>query len=197
VIVIDNVLVSDDIVQEQFVCDLNKCKGGCCEDGDAGAPLEKNELSLLPKYYDEIKPYLTKEGIREIESGGFYNYDHEFGWVTPTINGSLCAYGKKDKFGIIKCGIEQAYNDGKITWKKPISCHMFPIRIKSTKDHDLLNYEPREDLCQAACSLGKKLKVPVYTFLKEPLIRKYGEEFYEALEAVGQDYFDARTVSNK
>lgn len=196
-IVIDNVLVSDDIVQEQFVCDLNKCKGGCCEDGDAGAPLEKKELPMLPKYYDEIKPYLTNEGIREIEKQGFYNYDHEFGWVTPTINGSLCAYGQKDKFGIIKCGIEQAYNDGKIPWKKPISCHMFPIRIKSTKDHDMLNYEPREDLCQAACSLGKKLKVPVYAFLKEPLIRKYGEEFYEALEAVGLDYFEARSISKK
>ena len=194
---IDNVLVSDDIVQEQFVCDLNKCKGGCCEDGDAGAPLEKQELAFLPKVYDAIKPYLTEEGIREVERQGFYNYDPEFGWVTPTIGGNLCAYGKKDQNGIIKCGIEQAYNDGKITWKKPISCHMFPIRIKSTKNHDLLNYEPREDLCQAACSFGKKLKVPVYTFLKEPLIRKYGEEFYEALESVATDYFAAKSLSKK
>ncbi len=194
-IVIGNVLVSDEIVQEQFVCDLNSCKGGCCEDGDAGAPLEKQELAFLPKMYEAIRPYLTEEGIREVERQGFYNYDPEFGWVTPTIGGNLCAYGKKDKHGIIKCGIEQAYNDGKITWKKPISCHMFPIRIKSTKVHDMLNYEPREDLCKAGCSFGKKLKVPVYTFLKEPLIRKYGEDFYEALESVATDYFEAKSVS--
>ncbi|MBA2500717.1 MAG: DUF3109 family protein [Chitinophagaceae bacterium] len=194
-IVIGNVLVSDEIVQEQFVCDLNSCKGGCCEDGDAGAPLEKQELAFLPKMYEAIRPYLTEEGIREVERQGFYNYDPEFGWVTPTIGGNLCAYGKKDKHGIIKCGIEQAYNDGKITWKKPISCHMFPIRIKSTKEHDMLNYEPREDLCKAGCSFGKKLKVPVYTFLKEPLIRKYGEDFYEALESVATDYFEAKSVS--
>jgi hypothetical protein len=193
--VIGNVLVSDEIVQEQFVCDLNSCKGGCCEDGDAGAPLEKQELAFLPKMYEAIRPYLTEEGIREVERQGFYNYDPEFGWVTPTIGGNLCAYGKKDKHGIIKCGIEQAYNDGKITWKKPISCHMFPIRIKSTKEHDMLNYEPREDLCKAGCSFGKKLKVPVYTFLKEPLIRKYGEDFYEALESVATDYFEAKSVS--
>lgn len=196
-IVIGNVLVSDEIVQEQFVCDLNSCKGGCCEDGDAGAPLEKQELAFLPKMYEAIRPYLTEEGIREVERQGFYNYDPEFGWVTPTIGGNLCAYGKKDKHGIIKCGIEQAYNDGKITWKKPISCHMFPIRIKSTKEHDMLNYEPREDLCKAGCSFGKKLKVPVYTFLKEPLIRKYGEDFYEALESVATDYFEAKSVSKR
>lgn len=182
-IAIDNVLLSDEIVEEQFVCDLAKCKGGCCVDGDAGAPLEKNELKEINKAYPEVAPYLTSEGLQTIESEGKYIYDREFGWVTPIISNGMCAYGMIDKKGIVKCGIEQAYNDGKIDWKKPISCHLFPIRIKKTGKTELVNYEPREDLCQPACVLGKALKVPVYQFLKEPLIRKYGEDFFEALSA--------------
>jgi hypothetical protein len=185
-IAIDNKLVSDDVVEAQFVCDLNKCKGGCCEDGDAGAPLEQPELQKMQDVYETVKRYMTPEGIRETERQGKYIFDQEFGWVTPTIDGKICAYGFRDESGIIKCAIEKAYLEGKTDWKKPISCHLFPIRItKSKKDPDLeyVNYEPREDLCKAACSFGKKLKVPVYVFLKESLIRKYGEEFYETLAA--------------
>src|SRR6266536_3306204 len=172
-IAIDNKLISDQIVEEQFVCDLNKCKGGCCEDGDAGAPLEIEELEELINNYEAIKPYLTPEGIAAIEKQGKYIYDTSFGWVTR----------------IIKCGIEKAYNDGKLNFKKPISCHLFPIRVKQSKqgpDIDYLNYEPRQDLCKAACRLGKKLKVPVYIFLKESIIRKYGKEFYETLAATAE-----------
>ena len=193
-IAIDNKLVSDEIVQEQFVCDLNKCKGGCCEDGDAGAPLELQELDELIHNYKEVKPYLTAAGIKAIEEQGKYIYDKEFGWVTPTIKGEMCAYGFRDENGIIKCGIEKAYNEGKINWKKPISCHLFPIRVnKSKEDRDLeyLNYEPRQDLCKAACKLGKRLKVPVYIFLKDSIIRKYGEEFYKTLEAAAK-YAESR-----
>lgn len=188
-IAIDQVLISDEIVQEAFVCDLSSCKGGCCEDGDAGAPLEKDELEQLNAFYQLVKPYMTAEGIAQVEKKGKYLYDREFGWVTPTIQGALCAYGKKDKNGVIKCAIEQAYLEGKITWKKPISCHLFPVRIKKSKrdpDVEYLNYEPREDLCKAACSLGKKLSVPVYVFLKESLVRKYGEDFYQALEQAAE-----------
>jgi hypothetical protein len=184
-IVIDNKLISDEVIEEQFVCDLAACKGGCCEDGDAGAPLEMWEKKEVEKYYETVKPYLTKEGIEEVKRQGLFTFDREFGWVTPTINSGICAYGKKDATGTIQCGFEQAYNDGKIGWKKPLSCHLFPIKItKSEEDPNLeyVNYEPREDLCSAACKLGKKLKVPTYVFLKEPLIRKYGEEFYKALE---------------
>lgn len=185
-IIIDQVLVSDQVVEEQFVCDLSKCKGGCCEDGDAGAPLEDKEKAYVKDFFEIVKPYMTKEGIQEIKQVGPYLYDKEFGWVTPTIDGKICAYGFKDKEGIIKCAFEQAYNDGKIPWKKPISCHLFPIKLsKSESDPNIeyMNYEPREDLCKAACSLGKQLKVPAYVFLKESIIRKYGETFYETLDA--------------
>ena len=182
-IAIDDILVSDEIVEEQFVCDLTKCKGACCVDGDAGAPLEKSELRELDKVFNEVVPYLTEEGKSELFRQGKYVYDREFGWVTPTVSNGMCAYGTVDRNGVVKCGIEQAYNDGKINWKKPVSCHLFPIRIKKTKSAELVNYEPREDLCQAACALGKSLKVPVYQFLKEPIIRKYGQEFFDALHA--------------
>lgn len=189
-IAIDKVLLSDQIMEEQFVCDLNKCKGGCCEDGDAGAPLQKKELALLNDMYAAIKPYLTPEGVDEIERQGRYVYDREFGWVTPTIEGRMCAYGIRDGQGIIQCGIEQAYNDGKITWKKPISCHLFPVIVKKSRGYEMANYEPRETLCSPACAFGKKLKVPVYVFLKEPLIRKFGADFYQVLEQIATEYYN-------
>lgn len=184
-IVIDNILVSDDVVSEQFVCDLNKCKGGCCEDGDSGAPLSNEELEYLRDFIEDIKPYITPEGLKVLGKEGLYKYDSEFGWVTPTIEGRMCAYGFRDSRGIIKCGIEQANLDKKISWKKPISCHLFPVKITRSKrqQQEYVNYEPREDLCKAACTLGKQLKVPVYIFLKEALIRKYGPDFYATLEA--------------
>jgi hypothetical protein len=189
VIAIDNVLLSDEIVEEQFVCDLNKCKGGCCIDGDAGAPLEKEELKIVKKLYQEVKPLLSQEAIQEIEKQGTYVGDSDFEWVTPTINNGICVYGLFDENGIVKCAFEQIYrNDNpiakKLDWKKPISCHLYPIIIKKGRINDLANYEPREKLCAPACINGKKLKVPVYEFLKEPLVRKYGEAFYEALTAV-------------
>ncbi|MEP7163896.1 MAG: DUF3109 family protein [Ferruginibacter sp.] len=184
-IAIDNVLVSDQVISEQFVCDLHKCKGACCVDGDAGAPLDRKELKHIDEVFDAVLPYLGTESKAEIARQGRYVHDKEFGWVTPTINSKVCVYGIKDNNGIVKCGIEQAFNDGKVTWKKPISCHLFPIITKQSSNGktEYVNYEPREDHCKAACSLGKKLKVPVYQFLKEPLVRKYGLKFYDALDA--------------
>jgi hypothetical protein len=184
-IAIDNILISDEVISEQFVCDLNKCKGGCCEDGDSGAPLTNEELECLRDHINEIKPYVTPEGLKILETEGLYKYDQEFGWVTPTIGGRMCAYGFRDQQGIIKCGIEQAYIDNKIAWKKPISCHLFPVKITRSKrqNQEYVNYEPRQDLCKAACKLGRQLKVPVYIFLKEALIRKFGKDFYNTLEA--------------
>lgn len=185
-IAIENVLVSDQVVKEQFLCDLDKCKGACCVDGDAGAPLNKAELKKIDEVFDNVWPYLNEESKAEIERQGRYVYDQEFGWVTPTINSMVCVYGIVDEKGIVKCGIEQAFNDGKVKWKKPISCHLFPLIVKESRDGitQYVNYEPREDSCKAACALGKKVKLPVYQFLKEPLIRKFGTEFYNALDAV-------------
>ena len=185
-IVIDNILISDDVAEKQFVCDLNKCKGACCEEGDAGAPLDESELDIMLDLYEKIKPYLTPAAITQIERKGKYVYSKEFGWVTPTLGNDkeICVYGSRDEKGIIKCAFEQAYYDGVISWKKPMSCHLFPIIISKGKrgDHDRVNYEPREKSCNPACALGKKLEVPVYEFLKEPLTRKYGEDFYNALD---------------
>lgn len=185
-------LLSDEIVEEKFVCDLHACKGGCCEDGDAGAPLRKEELMELDEVYAAVLPYITPEGIKEIERQGKYVYDQKFGWVTPTIEGRMCVYGSRDANGIIHCGIEKAYNDGKTGWKKPISCHLFPIIIKKSRRNEMVNYEPRESLCSPACAFGKKLKVPVYEFLKEPLIRHFGTYFYEALEQIAKKYYKER-----
>lgn len=195
-IAIDNVLISDDVIEARFVCDLHKCKGGCCEDGDAGAPLEKEEKKFVDENIEIIKPYLTKEGLAEIERQGRYVYDREFGWVTPTIDGKICAYGYRDAQGIIKCGIEQAYNDGKLGWKKPISCHLYPIKISKRKEYTNVNYEPRDVLCKPACTLGKKLKLPVYQFLKEAIVRKFGMEFYTTLHQIAVEHFE-ETKSGK
>jgi len=196
VIVIDNVLISDDVVEKQFVCDLGKCKGGCCEDGDAGAPLENGELKIIDEAYEKVKPYLTPAAIFEIEKKGRYVYDKEFGWVTPTLpsDNEICVYAYREPGGIIKCSFEQAYYAGLISWKKPISCHLYPILAKAGKngDYERVNYSPREKMCSPACLLGEKLKIPVYKFLKEPLIRKFGEEFYAALDSVAKEYYEAK-----
>jgi hypothetical protein len=181
-------LVSDEMLEKQFVCDLAKCKGGCCEDGDAGAPLDTSELKILLDNYEKVKPYLTDAAIKEIERKGKYVHSDEFGWVTPTLasDREICVYGRRDEKGIIQCTFEQAYNDGVIAWKKPVSCHLYPVIAKKGEqgDYENVNYFPRETLCKPACSLGQKLKVPVYKFLKEALIRKYGEEFYEMLDKI-------------
>jgi Protein of unknown function (DUF3109) len=191
-IAIDNVLISDEVVEAKFVCDLHKCKGGCCEDGDAGAPLEKEEKQHLDEGFEAVKPYLTREGLQEIERQGKYVYDREFGWVTPTIGGGICAYGVRDEHGIIKCSLEQAYNDGKTKWKKPISCHLYPLKTVKTREYTYINYEPREVLCRPGCALGKKLKLPVYQFLKDALVRKFGADFYEALHQVAIKHYDEK-----
>jgi hypothetical protein len=199
VIVIDNILVSDEVVEKQFVCDLNKCKGGCCEDGDAGAPLDDAELDIILELYEKVKPYLTETSIAEIERKGKYVYSKEFGWVTPTLGNDreICVYGVRDEKGIIKCAFEQAYYDGVIAWKKPVSCHLFPIIVSKGRkgNHDRVNYEPRERLCNPACALGKKLEVPTYQFLKEPLERKFGKDFYEALDKVAKSYYAVKEGS--
>lgn len=184
-IAIGAVLISDEVVSEQFVCDLNACKGGCCVEGDCGAPLTLAEKKELPQIFEAVKPYLPEAHIESVGEQGFSVWDDEFGHVTPVIPDSgICVYAFHDEMGIVKCAIEQAWRDGKITAQKPISCHLYPIRVTEQPGYEAMNYEPRPRLCAPACKLGKKLQVPVYEFLKAPLIRKYGEAFYDTLEAV-------------
>lgn len=196
-IAIENIFISDEVVEEQFVCDLHKCKGGCCIDGDAGAPLTNEELEEVNAAIVHVKHLLTKEGQLVIETEGNYTYDREFGWVTPTISNGMCAYGLVDEQGIVKCSFEQVYNEGKIKWKKPISCHLYPIKISKSENtnQEYVNYEPRDPMCNPGCALGQKLKVPTYVFLKEAIVRKYGEEFYEVLTQIADQYYSNK--SNK
>ncbi|ADQ17296.1 hypothetical protein Lbys_1588 [Leadbetterella byssophila DSM 17132] len=179
-ILIDETVISDDIAQKFFVCNLEKCKGACCVEGDLGAPLEESELPVLEEIYEKVKPYLSPEGIQAIEEQGKYIKDWEGDYSTTTINDKECAYAIYDENQILKCGIEQAYLDGKIDFKKPISCHLYPIRITKYDNFHALNYD-RWSICSDACTFGEQLGVEVYKFLKEPLIRAYGVEWYEQL----------------
>lgn len=185
---IDDILISEDIFSEEFVCNLTKCKGACCVEGDVGAPLEREETTILEKIFEQVKPYLRPEGVKALEEQGTWTVDPlDNDFVTPMVNGEECAYVIFDEKGITKCGIEKAYEDGAVDWQKPISCHLYPIRVKQFSSFTALNYD-RWPICSDACTLGKELQVPVYKFLKTPLIRKYGEEFYDTLLAAGEEW---------
>lgn len=184
-ILIEDILVSDEVIEEQFVCDLSSCKGVCCVKGDLGAPLTVEEEEILPSIYPKVKKYLTPEGRDMIEKNGYFTREKKGKSSTPLIGkAGACAYYFVDKEGIVKCGIEQAQIDGHIEFQKPVSCHLYPIRLSEDSHLTLVNYD-RWDICKAACTLGSKLKVPVYVFLKDALTRHFGTEFYSALvEAV-------------
>ena len=179
----DNTIVSEDIFEEHFICDLGKCKGECCVQGDSGAPLEEEELGILDDIYPDVKPYLTREGQNAIEKQGRYIQDVDGEWVTPLIEGRECAFTVFDEKGIAKCGIEMAHLDGKVDWPKPMSCHLYPIRVVKLAVHDAVNYH-RWPVCNAACVLGEKEQVTIHQFLKAPLIRKYGAKWYKELEDI-------------
>jgi len=189
VILIDDKLVSEDILEGEFVCNLGACKGACCVQGEEGAPLEEEELQILEDIYDKVAPYLTEAGRQTIAEKGTWEKAPESaftGLATPLIDAdNACAYVQYDDKGVAQCGIELAHLDGKIKFKKPISCHLYPIRITQQQFYDAVNYN-RWEVCSPACTLGKELKVPLYQFLKEPLIRKYGEDFYEQLEGAAK-----------
>ena len=184
-VIIEDKLVSDYILEKHFICNLKACKWACCWGGDYGAPLEDAERETLDKIYEDIKPFLSPLGVKAIEEKGKYTYYKGKGaneWGTTLLEGSACAYMTLDN-GTAKCGIEAAYNAGVTDFKKPISCHLYPIRVSSNKKigFEALNYD-RWNICSAACTLGEKEQVPVYEFLKEAIIRKYGEDFYEQME---------------
>ena len=179
---IGKTIVSEDIIEKDFICNLSACKGACCIDGDAGAPLEAGEAVILEKIYPIVKPYLRKEGIEAIETQGTHIVTEDGELETPLIDGKDCAYVIFDGKTAL-CGIEQAYNQGVISWKKPVSCHLYPIRVKDFSEFSAVNYH-QWPICDDACTLGKELQVPVYKFVKEALVRKFGTHWYAALEKV-------------
>jgi len=182
-----NTIVSEEIIEKDFVCNLLACKGACCIDGDAGAPLEQSETEILKDIYPKIKHLLRPEGIAAIEQQGTYIVTEFNEFETPLIDGADCAYVIFDKKGTALCGIEEAYNQKVIDWKKPVSCHLYPIRVKDYTEFSAVNYDKWE-ICDDACTLGKELQVPVYKFVKEALIRKFGEDWYAQLEVVAESY---------
>ncbi len=187
-IALGHTLVSEDVFDKKFVCDLNACKGECCVSGDSGAPLNKKELKILDAVYPEVKPYMNEKGIAAVEKQGTYVLDNDGDYTTTLVSeGAECAFVYFDEHKIAKCAIEKAYLEGKIEWKKPISCHLYPIRITEYKEYDAINYHDWH-ICKPACECGKSLDVPVFKFLKDPLIRKYGENWYEELENVYKAY---------
>lgn len=176
-------VVSQDIFDVHFACDLSACKGACCVKGDAGAPLEKEECEKLEEIYPEVAPYLPEKAREVIEQEGKWT-DWEGQYETPLLEGKECVYVVFEE-GTAFCGIEQAWQDGKIDFQKPISCHLYPVRIShlGSIDVDAINYD-QWSICNAACYKGEQLGLPLYRFLKAPLTRKYGTEFYNELDEI-------------
>jgi hypothetical protein len=190
-VAIENTIISEEIITEKFVCNIEACKAACCVEGDLGAPLTREETIKLDSIYSKIKPYLSESGRTEIEIQGKWILDEDGDWSTPTISGKECAYSVYDDKGILKCGIEQAFENGAVDFRKPISCHLYPIRVKEHKEFVAVNYH-RWNICQPACALGQTLGVPVYKFLKEALKTKFGENWYKELELVADAYLASK-----
>lgn len=186
---IEKTLVSEEIFEEHFACDLAACKGACCVLGDAGAPLLEEELDILDEIYEDVKPFLNEAGIKALEAQGTFVVEQDGDFTTPLVDGKECAYTVFDDKGVALCGIEKAWRAGAVKWKKPISCELYPIRITKLYEHEAVNYH-RWNICAPACDCGAKLKLPVYKFLKEPLIRKYGKEYFEQL-TLADEYLKA------
>ncbi len=192
-IIVQDKLVSDELVEERFICDLSACKGACCWEGDSGAPLEPAELPVLEQIFEKVKPFLSPAGIAALEAQGTAVWFEEADeWGTPLVHNGPCAYMVMDQ-GVAACGIEKAWRAGAVDFRKPISCHLYPIRVEKNEENgfEALNYH-RWNICSAACSLGEKEKVPVYQFLKEAIIRKYGADFYEELDGAAQFIYGSR-----
>jgi len=181
---IQDTIVSEEILERKFVCNLNACKGACCVQGDAGAPLEQEELEELENVFESVKPYLSEKSIAALEED-LYTVDADGDYVTQLVDGKECAFVFFDEQNITKCSIEQAYLDGKTAFKKPISCHLFPVRLSKIADYTAVNYA-YWDICDDACTLGEELGVKTYQFLKEPLIRRFGEEWFNELTLVDE-----------
>jgi hypothetical protein len=180
-------IVSEDLIEKEFVCNLGACKGACCVEGSAGAPVTKEEVNILKEIYPKVKPFLRPEGIAAIEAQGTHVVSDLNELETPLVNGNECAYVTFTDHGIASCGIEDAYNAGEVPFQKPISCHLYPVRVQDYSEFSAVNYH-KWPICNDACTLGKELQVPVYKFVKEALIRKFGKNWYAELEKVADKY---------
>lgn len=180
-IIVDEILVSDEIKDIRFVCDLNACKGDCCVDGDAGAPIDEEEISILEDDLDDIIPYMTKEGVEVVKKEGVFVYDIDGEYVTPLVKDEECAFVYTEA-GISYCAIEKAFLEGKIDFQKPISCHLYPIRLTYVGKTLAVNYSEWY-ICSSALQHGAKIGTPLYKYLKQPLTRKFGNAWYNKLVA--------------
>ena len=182
-IIVEDVLLSEEILERKFACQLDKCKGACCVEGDAGAPLLHSELSEIEQRLDAIKPFMTAPAKELLQKKGFYTRDPDGELVTECLDDGACVFVRFTDTGITQCAIEQAHAAGAIDYKKPISCHLYPIRAKKYGAYVAMNYHDWE-ICGDACKAGSEMNIPVYEFLKEALTRKMGEKWYTALEEV-------------
>ena len=183
---IGNSLVSEEIITNSFVCNLKACKGACCVEGEAGAPLEKTEIEFLEKNYDLIAPFLSEKGKAAIEKQGKFVQLKKGIFETPLVDNKECAYVVFGNNGTAQCGIENAHRGNAIDWKKPISCHLYPVRVQSYEKMVAVNYH-NWSICSDACSLGDELKKPVFEFVKEALIKKFGNEWFLELEEIAKN----------
>lgn len=186
-ILLENTIVSEDILEKNFICNLAACKGACCIEGDSGAPITQDELKILEAELENIKPYLTEVSLEAIKTQNFWEKDGDGDLVTTCLPTGECNFSLRDEAGMLKCGIEQAYRDGKTSIQKPLSCHLYPIRISNVGEFEALNYH-RWDICKPACKLGEENQVAVYQFLKEPLIRKFGADWYNELDEIAKQW---------
>lgn len=176
---IGDTIFSLDILEKRFKCNLPECLGNCCRYGDSGAPLTKEEVEILNEIWPEVKPYLRTKGISEIEKSGTSVLDFENDTVTPLIDNAECAYTILDG-NIFMCGIEKAWSEGKTSFQKPVSCHLFPVRIKQYSGFKAINYQELS-ICYHALECGERENIYVYQFLRVPLIRALGKEIYNDL----------------
>lgn len=183
---VGDVIVSFDVFREKFLCDLDACKGVCCIEGDAGAPVELEEVEKLEEALPVIWNELSSEAQAVIDKQGVVYTDQEGDLVTSIVNGKDCVFTCYDERGYCYCAIEKAFREGRCNFYKPISCHLYPIRIGNCGPYKALNYN-RWNICKAAVALGEKKGVAVYQFLKEPLIRRFGEDWYAELELVAEE----------
>lgn len=179
-LIVKNTIVSDDIADCCFACDLCCCKGQCCVDGDCGAPLDKAEIPILERILPDVLPYMTEAGRGVVKKTGVWTYDNAWEPCTPLVNQRECAFVAWGDDGTAYCAIEQAYRDGKVDFMKPVSCHLYPIRVDDYEEFSAVNYH-QWDVCANARRKGAENGVPLYQYLREPLIRKFGQEWYDEL----------------